>query len=156
MFTQQNNGFVDFYQWTFKSLTTLKKFLKKNWRKKISGGGWLCSPKMSVTPHASNLFTFNKRRLSSLFDSQPRVWVEKSAGKKYSWNEINHYFFSWNCISGSFNLFPNSKIDFRPFLKLQKMVFGQKKFMKLIYLISWGFFGVDFFKFSGPLWHSKY
>ena len=77
MFTQQNNGFVDFYQWTFKSLTTLKKFLKKNWRKKISGGGWLCSPKMSGTLHASNLFTCNKRRLSSLFDRQPRVSVKK-------------------------------------------------------------------------------
>ena len=34
---------------------------------------------------------------------------------------------------GSFNLFPSSKIDFWSFLKLQKMEFGQKKFVKLIY-----------------------
>ena len=35
--------------------------------------------------------------------------------------------FLWNCIFGSFKLFPHSKIDFWPFLKLQKMEFGQKK-----------------------------
>ena len=34
------------------------------------------------------------------------------------------------------NFFPSSKIDFWPFLKLQKMDFGQKHFfIKLIYLI---------------------
>ena len=35
--------------------------------------------------------------------------------------------FTWNCIFGSFKLFPSSKIDFWPFLKLQKMEFDQKK-----------------------------
>ena len=29
---------------------------------------------------------------------------------------------------GSFKLFPRSKVDFWPFLKLQKMELGQKKF----------------------------
>ena len=38
----------------------------------------------------------------------------------------NKSFFSWNCIFGSFKLFPSSKIDFWPFLKLQKVEFGQK------------------------------
>ena len=33
------------------------------------------------------------------------------------------------------SFFPVQKIDFWPFLKLQKMDFGQKKFVKLIYLI---------------------
>ena len=41
-------------------------------------------------------------------------------------------FFSWNCISGNFKLFPSSKIDFWPFMKLQKIKFGQK--------ISWNWF----------------
>ena len=38
---------------------------------------------------------------------------------------------------GSFKLFPSSKIDLWPFLKWQKMDFGQKNFVKLIYLIFW-------------------
>ena len=48
---------------------------------------------------------------------------------------------------GSFKLFPGSKIDFWPFLKLQKMEFGQKNFVKLIY----EFFGVDFFLIFWPI-----
>ena len=40
----------------------------------------------------------------------------KKVQAQYSWNQINQ-FFSWNCISGSFKLFPSSKIDFWPFLK---------------------------------------
>ena len=35
--------------------------------------------------------------------------------------------------------------------KRREEEFGQKKFVKLIYLISRVFFGKDFFKFSGPL-----
>ena len=79
---------------------------------------------------------------------------KKSPAKKtreIKWFKI---FFSWNCISGSFKLFPSSKIDFWPFLKLQKMEFGQKNFfVKLIYLISQVFFGLDFFQFSGLVWN---
>ena len=57
----------------------------------------------------------------------------KKSRQKNSWNKKN----PWNCIFGSFKLFPSSKIDFWPFLKSQKMEFGQKKiFVKLIYLIS--------------------
>ena len=54
-----------------------------------------------------------------------------------------------NCKIRKKGSFPSSKMDFWPFLKLHKMEFGQKKFMKLIYLTS--FFGLDIFKFSGPL-----
>ena len=35
------------------------------------------------------------------------------------------------------------------------MEFGKKKFMKLIYLISQVFFGLDFFKLSGPSCNSS-
>ena len=60
----------------------------------------------------------------------------KKSWKKNSWNQINQKFFTWNCISGSFNLFPISKIISWPyaFLKLQKMEFGE--IVKWIYLIS--------------------
>ena len=44
---------------------------------------------------------------------------------------IKLIFFSSNCTFGSFKLFPSSKIDFWPFLKLQKMEFGQKKFREI-------------------------
>ena len=46
--------------------------------------------------------------------------------------------FLWNCIFGSFKLFPSSKIDFWPILKLQKKMDLEVKnfFVKLIYLIS--------------------
>ena len=56
-----------------------------------------------------------------------------------------------NCIFGSFELFPSSKIDFWPFLRLQKMEFGQKKFREIDLLDFTSFFGLDFFKFSGLL-----
>ena len=104
---------------------------------------------------------------------------------------------SWNCIFGSFKLFPSSKIDFLAIFEIAKMQFGEKYFffVKLIsrvfldwtffdYLahyvfiyfifsinikillentpdtpkIPWNwfilfheFFGLDFFKFFGPL-----
>ena len=52
----------------------------------------------------------------------------------------------------SFELFPSSKIDFWPFLKLQKMEFGQKKIFCEIDLFDFtSFFGLVFLKFSGPL-----
>ena len=53
-----------------------------------------------------------------------------------------------NCNSGSFKLFPTSKIDFWLFLKLQKMDFGQKNFfLRLIYLISRVFLAWTFLNF---------
>ena len=43
----------------------------------------------------------------------------------------------------------SKSLCFWPFLKMQKM-----EFVKLIYLISRFFFGLDFFKFSVPLWYT--
>ena len=57
----------------------------------------------------------------------------------------------WNCIFGSFKLFPSSKIDFWPFLKLQKMEFCQKNYSWNWFIWFHEFFGLDFFKFSGTL-----
>ena len=45
-----------------------------------------------------------------------------------------------NCISGSFKVFPSSKIDFWPYLKLQKMeidFFGFTSFLPTLFLIFW-------------------
>ena len=47
----------------------------------------------------------------------------------------------------SFKLFPSSKNDFWPFLKLQKMEFGQKIFREIDLFDFTSFFGLDFFKF---------
>ena len=55
------------------------------------------------------------------------------------------------CISGSSKLFSSSKIDFWSFLKLQKMKFVQKFFREIDLFDFTSFFGLDFFKFSGPL-----
>ena len=58
---------------------------------------------------------------------------------------------SRNCILGSFKLFPSSKIDFWPFLKCQKMEFGQKKISSNWFIWFHKSFGLDFFKFSDLL-----
>ena len=73
---------------------------------------------------------------------------KKSRPKKLVKSNRKINFFSWNCISSSFKLFPSSKNDFWPFLKLQKMEFGQKIFfVKLIYLISRVFLAWTFLNF---------
>ena len=51
--------------------------------------------------------------------------------------------FFLNYIFGSFKLFPSSKIDFWPFLKVQKMEFGPKIFFREIALF-------DFVSFFWP------
>ena len=48
-------------------------------------------------------------------------------------------------LSGSFKLFPSSKIDFWPFLKLQKMEFGKKIFREIDLFDFTAFFALDFF-----------
>ena len=75
--------------------------------------------------------------------------------QKNSWNQIEQIFFSWNCISGSFKLFPSSKMDFWPFLKLQKMECGQKIFCEIDLFDFTSFFDLDFFNFSGQLWEGR-
>ena len=49
------------------------------------------------------------------------------------------------------NFFPSSKIDFWPFLKLQKMEFDQQNFCEIYLFDFTSFFGLDFFRFSGQL-----
>ena len=65
--------------------------------------------------------------------SRPEIFFKKIEAKKLVKSNKPKNIFSWNCIFGSFKLFPNSKIDFWPFLKLQKMEFGQKNY-------SWNWF----------------
>ena len=60
--------------------------------------------------------------------------------------------FSWNQIAflAVLNIFPVQKIDFWPFLKLQKMEFGQKKFSEIDLFGFTSFFCLDFFLFFLP------
>ena len=51
----------------------------------------------------------------------------------------------------SFKLFPSSKTDFWPFLKLQKMDFGQKKFREIDLVDFTSFCLAWIFKYSGQL-----
>ena len=44
----------------------------------------------------------------------------------------------------------SSKIDFWPFLKLQKMEFGRKNFCEIDLSDVMSFFGLDFFNFFWP------
>ena len=77
--------------------------------------------------------------------------IEKSPGQKYSWNQINQF----HEKIFNFKLFPSSKIDFWPFLKWQKMEFGQIFFREIDLFDFTSFFGLDLFKFSGPLWEQR-
>ena len=52
----------------------------------------------------------------------------------------------------NFKLFPTSKIDFWPFLKLQKMEFSPKKIPEIDLFDIMSFFGLDFLKFSDSQW----
>ena len=71
------------------------------------------------------------------------------------WNQINIFHeknfvcFSWKIFS--FKLFLSWKICFWPCLKWQKMDFVQKKNSWNGFIWFHEFFGLDFFKFSGPL-----
>ena len=84
---------------------------------------WICS--LRNWKKSISFFSFSSSSL--LLPSSPQ-WARKfkKAQEKNSWNQINRNFFSWNCIFDNFKHFPSSNIDFWPFLKLQKMEFGQK------------------------------
>ena len=69
------------------------------------------------------------------------TFLESVTKKLVKSNKSN--LFLWNCISGSFELFPSSKIDFWPVLELQKMELGQKNFFRRIHLFEFWFH--DFF-----------
>ena len=63
----------------------------------------------------------------SIYSQRARKLKKVQAKKLVKLNKSKN-FFSWNCILGSFKLFPSKKIDFWPFLKWQKMEFDQKDF----------------------------
>ena len=67
-------------------------------------------------------------KFGNLFQAKAIVGqkIKKKVQAKNSSNQINQ--FCEIAFFGSFKLFPSSSIDFWPFLKLQKMDFGQKNF----------------------------
>ena len=77
------------------------------------------------------------RKFSDYFKDTVGQKIQKSSGKKTPEIKI------FSCIFSSFKLLPSSKIDFWPFLKLQKMEFGQKNFGKIDLLdftsLTWTF-----------------
>ena len=88
--------------------------------------------------------------LSSLFPFHSRPENLKKSRQKNSRNQIKskNVFFSWNCIFGSFSQL--QKKDFWPYLKLEKMEFGQKKFCEIDLFHEFFFFCPGLFQFSGP------
>ena len=64
----------------------------------------------------------------------------KKSRQKNSWNQINH-FFSWNCISGSFKLFPSSKNWFLAIFEITKNRIWSKNFCE-----------IDLFDFTSFFW----
>ena len=71
------------------------------------------------------------------------------------WNIAQKSFFHDIAFLAVFKHFPSSEIVFWPFLKLQKMEFGQKKFSWNWFIWFHKFFVLDFFKFSGLLWTTQ-
>ena len=63
----------------------------------------------------------------------------------------SNFFREIACLS-VLNFFPLKKLIFWPFLKLQKMEFGHKIFREIDLFDFMTFIGLDFFKFSCPLW----
>ena len=83
---------------------------------------------------------------SSFMRSQWARNFKKVQAKKL----VQSNFFSWNCIFGSFKLFPSSKIDFWPFLKLQKNEIWPKIFSWNWFLWFHEFFLPGLFKIFWP------
>ena len=71
--------------------------------------------------------------------------VKKLQAKKNSWNQINPIFFREIAFLAVLNFFPVQKLIFSHFLNCKKWKLAKKNFVKLIYLISRVFFGLDFF-----------
>ena len=70
--------------------------------------------------------------------------LKKSRPKKNSWNQINQFFFREIAFLA---VFPSSKIDFWPFLKWQKMEFGQNIFHEIDLFDFTSFFAWTFLNF---------
>ena len=82
-----------------------------------------CMTHQYVIPYIHEYWVHSTQRARKFLKIQAKKLMKSNKSK----------FFSWNCIFSSFELFPSSKMDFWPFLKLQKMEFGQKNFfVKLI------------------------
>ena len=76
--------------------------------------------------------------------------LKKSRQKKLVKSNKSKKFFTWNCIFGSFKLFPSSKIDFfGHFWNNKKWILVKFVFREIDSLISQVFSGFDFFTFSG-------
>ena len=77
----------------------------------------------------------------------------KRSRQKNSWNPIIKKFFFVKLHFWTFSQFKNS---FLAIFEIAKNGIWSKKFIvKLIYLISQVFFGMNIFKFSGPLWYRR-
>ena len=106
----------------------------------------------------SPIFFFKKFQCQSILQAFREIQHSgpenlKKSSQKNSWNQINqNLFFREIAFLAVLNFFPSSKIDFWPCLKLQKMEFGEKIFCEIDLSDFMSFFGLDFFKFSGPLW----
>ena len=88
-------------------------------------------------------------RFHLMYPQQARKFKKVQAKKLVKSNKL--IFFREIAFLAVLNFFPGSNIDFWPFLKLQKMEFGQKKFHEIDLFDFMSFCGLDFFKFSGPL-----
>ena len=78
--------------------------------------------------------------------------ILKIQAKKLVKSKKSNFFFREIAFLAVLNFFPSSKIDFWPFLKLQKMEFVQNIFSCYWLVFNFtSFFGLYFFKFSGFL-----
>jgi len=78
---------------------------------------------------------------------QKKVKKVQARKKLVKSNKSKKFFFREIAFLAVLNFFSSSKIDFWPFLNLQKMEFGPNKFFREIDLFDFTscFFGLDFF-----------
>ena len=96
-----------------------------------------------------NLYS-NLRLQLHLFIGTHRIFKKVQAKKLVKLNK-SIFFPREIAFLAVLKLFPSSKIDFWPFLKLQKKYFCQKFFSEIDSVDFTSFFGLDFFRFSGSL-----
>ena len=75
----------------------------------------------------------------------------KKSRPNISWNQINKIFVREIAFLAVLNFFPIQNMIFGHIWNGNKWNLVKKYFVKLIYLISRVFFGLDFLKFSGQL-----
>ena len=79
-----------------------------------------------------------------------RKIVQNIARQKNSWNQINQ--FREIAFLTVLNFFPLKKLIFGHFWNGKKWILVKKKFRQIGLFDFTSFFGLDFFKFSGPQW----